>query len=606
MLAEGTILQGRYRIVSVLGRGGMGMVYRARDANLDCDVAVKQAFFDDEHLRKAFEREAKLLRKLTHPNLPKVTDLFTVGTVQYLVMDFIAGKDLHQLLGESGGKIPLATALEWIDQALDALEYLHGQEPPVIHRDIKPANLKVTEKGKLYVLDFGLAKGFHTQASRMSAPGSLQGYTPGYAPIEQMQNAGTDARSDLYAVGATLYHLLTGTPPPDAMVRSMNLLGRQPDPLRPAHEVNPQVPRPISAALERATAMYCDGRPATAAEMRRELREAVATHQRQVKTKPAPPPVAPVVAPTPRAKSGMSAPAALATAVACLLFGGAGVAVYQNAVTPKNERPVASSNPANEKPAPSATPPTGSAPKAIKNAIGMEFVLVPAGKFQMGSPKTEAKRSSDEGPQHEVTIGAPFYLGKYEVTQGEWAAVMGNNPSYFKGDDRLPVENVSWNDCQEFITRLNARKDGYVYRLPSEAEWEYACRAGTTTPFSFGKTLTTVQANYNGNYPYGDGPQGEYRNKTTRVGSFPANAWGLCDMHGNVWEWCQDGWHENYDGAPTDGSAWEVGSDNLRVVRGGSWGDLAFNCRAANRDRFAPDGRSFSVGVRLAVRLATN
>jgi formylglycine-generating enzyme required for sulfatase activity len=170
----------------------------------------------------------------------------------------------------------------------------------------------------------------------------------------------------------------------------------------------------------------------------------------------------------------------------------------------------------------------------------------------------------------------------------------------------LPVENVSWNDCQEFITRLNARQDGYVYRLPSEAEWEYACRAGTTTPFSFGETLATAQANYDRNYPYGDGPEGEYREKTTRVGSFPANAWGLHDMHGNVWEWCQDVWHDDYNGAPTDGRAWETGSDNRRILRGGSWRNYASLWRSAFRYFISPGGRSDSVGMRVAVRLATN
>jgi formylglycine-generating enzyme required for sulfatase activity len=232
------------------------------------------------------------------------------------------------------------------------------------------------------------------------------------------------------------------------------------------------------------------------------------------------------------------------------------------------------------------------------NSIGMEFVLVSAGTFQMGSNAYDWEK-----PIHEVTIAAPFYLGKYQVTQGEWTAVMGDNPSrfpsWFERDDRFPVENVSWDDCQEFIKRLNARKDGYVYRLPSEAEWEYACRAGTTTPFSFGETLTAAQANYNGDYPYGDGPKGEYRKKTTRVGSFPPNAWGLHDMHGNVWEWCQDVWHGNYDGAPTDGSAWEAGSDNLRVVRGGSWCSNANYCRSANRFYSAPGLRFSSNGFRL-------
>jgi formylglycine-generating enzyme required for sulfatase activity len=270
-----------------------------------------------------------------------------------------------------------------------------------------------------------------------------------------------------------------------------------------------------------------------------------------------------------------------------------GIAVYEKFVTPKNASPVTTEQ----------SPPTNTM-EMVKNALGMEFVLVPAGKFRMGS-----NADGDEKPIHEVTIAAPFYLGKYEVTQGEWKAVMGDNPSHFKrydwlpgwfkGDDRLPVERVSWNDCQKFITRLNARQDGYVYRLPSEAEWEYACRAGTTTPFSFGETLTAAQANYNGEYPYGDGPKGEYRKRTTRVGSFPANAWGLHDMHGNVREWCQDRYHENYNEAPNDGSAWEIGSDNTRILRGGSWGYFAYYCRSANRDCHTPVGRGNYIGFRL-------
>ena len=238
-------------------------------------------------------------------------------------------------------------------------------------------------------------------------------------------------------------------------------------------------------------------------------------------------------------------------------------------------------------------------PPTFKNSVGMEFVLIPAGSFLMGSPNTEAERLSTEGPQHKVTFKQPFYLGKFQVTQAEWQAVMGDNPSFFEGDT-LPVEQVSWDDCQEFLKKLNAKKDGYLYRLPSEAEWEYACRAGTTTPFSFGETITTDQVNYDGNYPYGKSPKGEYRQKTTPVGSFPANAWGLHDMHGNVWEWCQDGWHDTYAGAPSDGSVWETGADNtFRMVRGGSWDGGARGCRAANRGWTAPDGRYHHVGVRV-------
>ncbi len=205
----------------------------------------------------------------------------------------------------------------------------------------------------------------------------------------------------------------------------------------------------------------------------------------------------------------------------------------------------------------------------------------------------------NEKPVHKVTIGKPFYLGKFEVTQAEWKVVMESDPSYFKGDD-LPVENVSWDDCRKFIEKLNGRRDGYEYRLPSEAEWEYACRAGTTTAFVFGETITTDRVNYNGNYPYGNAPKGAYREKTTPVGSFPPNALGLYDMHGNVWEWCQDRWHGNYEGAPNSGSAWEGGGENVRVLRGGSWNDFADLCRSAYRGGSTPDDRGSLMGFRVA------
>ncbi|MEB3825989.1 formylglycine-generating enzyme family protein, partial [Phormidium sp. CCY1219] len=205
----------------------------------------------------------------------------------------------------------------------------------------------------------------------------------------------------------------------------------------------------------------------------------------------------------------------------------------------------------------------------LRQGIGLEMVRIPAGTFIMGSPQTESGRDKNEGPQHQVKV-PEFFIGKYPVTQAQWQAVMGNNPSYFTGDN-LPVENVFWHDAVAFCEQLS-EKTGRVYRLPSEAEWEYACRAGTTTPFHFGETITPELANYNGNYPYAEEEKGEYRKKTTPVGNFPPNAFGLQDMHGNVWEWCQDTWHANYNGAPSDGSAWDWGGDSgYRMRRGGSW-----------------------------------
>ncbi len=242
----------------------------------------------------------------------------------------------------------------------------------------------------------------------------------------------------------------------------------------------------------------------------------------------------------------------------------------------------------------------------LGNGVVLEIVPIPGGKFLMGSPENEPERYDFESPQHTVTI-QPFFMGKFPVTQSQWAIVaalkkvnidLDPDPSRFKGANR-PVERVSWDDAIEFCARLS-NKTGKTYRLPSEAEWEYACRAGTTTPFYCGETITTDLANYDGNYTYNSGTKGEYRKQTTDVGKFPPNPFGLFDMHGNIWEWCQDGWHENYNGAPADGSPWMSENDN-RLLRGGSWLNDPWDCRSADRDGLARDDRGSSVGFRVVV-----
>jgi len=227
----------------------------------------------------------------------------------------------------------------------------------------------------------------------------------------------------------------------------------------------------------------------------------------------------------------------------------------------------------------------------IVNSIGMKFVLIPTGRFMMGSPSGEAKRSSHEGPQHEVEITKFFYLGQHEVTQGQWKAVMGSNPSHFKGDD-LPVESVSWNDVQEFIRRLNQQENTNRYRLPTEAEWEYACRAGSRSAYSFGDSADRL-----GEYAWYDGNSGA---KTHPVGQKKPNAWGLFDMHGNVWEWCQD-WYgaDYYSGSPA-ADPQGPSSGQSRVLRGGSWYVNPIYTRSADRDWSDPGFRSGLIGVRLA------
>ncbi|WP_375327975.1 SUMF1/EgtB/PvdO family nonheme iron enzyme [Microcystis sp. BLCC-F210] len=245
----------------------------------------------------------------------------------------------------------------------------------------------------------------------------------------------------------------------------------------------------------------------------------------------------------------------------------------------------------------------------LGNGITLEMVAIPGGTFLMGTEDEEIERLvkkfnweglRSERPKREVNV-PPFFIGKYPITQAQWKAIaatakididLETNPSNFKGDE-LPVERVNWYQATEFCKRLS-RETKREYRLPSEAEWEYACRAGTTTPFYFGETITGELANYRASKTYAEEAKGEFRKQTTPVGQFPPNAFGLYDMHGNVWEWCADTWHDNYDGAPTDGSAWiEKGNDNFSPLRGGSWYFFPTFCRSAFRDYYyRRDGNS--------------
>jgi len=254
-------------------------------------------------------------------------------------------------------------------------------------------------------------------------------------------------------------------------------------------------------------------------------------------------------------------------------------------------------------PAGQVPPPNRTAGDVWKDPLsGVDFVWIPEGEFWMGSPDNEKDRGSDEGPRHRVRLTKGFWLGRTVVTQGQWQAVMGSNPSYFKNGNNYPVEQVSWDDCQEYIRTLNSKAGGNAYRLPTEAEWEYACRAITTTAYHFSDRLDSSQANFDGNFPYGGAAKGVYRQKTAPVMSCRPNAWGLYDMHGNVWEWCQDWYGENYFNTAKDGVNNPKGPDNGngRLLRGGSWLDGGGCCRSAFRDGYRPADRSYTLGLRLA------
>lgn len=270
-LAPDTVLQDRYRIVRQLGRGGMGAVYEAVDQRLGITVALKETLSSEPSMRRQFEHEARLLAGMQHPALPRVSDHFVEGNRAFLVMEFIGGVDLARIISQQPGPFPRDQVIAWADQLLDALVYLHSRDREVIHRDIKPHNLKLTSTGQIALLDFGLAK---AQASDPSVTSSQAffGYTRHYAPLEQIQDQRTDPRSDIYALGATLYHLLTGIKPPDALVRASALVSSQPDPLQPADKIHAAVGPQIAAILQKAMAQRPEDRYASANEFREAFR----------------------------------------------------------------------------------------------------------------------------------------------------------------------------------------------------------------------------------------------------------------------------------------------------------------------------------------------
>jgi serine/threonine protein kinase/sugar lactone lactonase YvrE len=322
-LLPGALIHDRYKIVRQIGRGGMGAVYEAIDIRLSNTVALKQTLVRSAELDEAFAREARLLSALRHPALPVVSDFFADGDGRFLVMQFIPGADLATLLEQQSAPFGLGEVVPWAEQLLDALEYLHQQQPPIIHRDIKPQNLKLTPRGELILLDFGLAKGGGGTSSHAPTSVSLFGYTPQFAPLEQIRASGTGPRSDIYSFAATIYALLTKRAPINALERAETVLQGQPDPLPSAASLNPQVPQALSDLLDRCMALNLTERPATAADVRAAWRTALtapatttllAERTVQRAASPAAPPLRPPATPeyTPRA---------LSRGGGCMLFG---------------------------------------------------------------------------------------------------------------------------------------------------------------------------------------------------------------------------------------------------------------------------------------------
>jgi hypothetical protein len=273
MIETGRILQDRYQIDRQIGQGGMGAVYIATDRRFSSTVAIKETLCMDDNYRKAIEREARLLNSLKHAALPRVSDHFIENNGQFLVMEYIPGEDVACILEEKGEPFPVDQVLIWADQLLDALEFLHSQENPVIHRDIKPQNLKITARGQIILLDFGLAKGNPTDAGNKTAAKSIFGYSRNYASLEQIQGTGTDPRSDLYSLAATLYHMLTNQAPEDALTRAMAMLSNRPDPLIPANALVEGIPAGVAGILQNALDLNAEKRPSSAGQMREMLED---------------------------------------------------------------------------------------------------------------------------------------------------------------------------------------------------------------------------------------------------------------------------------------------------------------------------------------------
>jgi serine/threonine protein kinase len=288
MLRPNAILSNRYQVIRQIGEGGMGTVYVAKDNRLGNYVALKQTLYTDVQMLRAFEREARLLARLRHHALPKVTDYFDESGAQFLVMEYVGGRDLSEMIAERARPFKLRPVLNWADQLLEVLQYLHSRESPILHRDIKPANLKLISENQIILLDFGLAKGTVGLMTSVATNRSVVGYTPHFAPLEQIEGTGTDPRSDLYSLGATLYYLVTGVVPTDARTRALAIINESPDPLEPTvtppyEETDSTLVEDFAAFLMRAMALSPKKRPGTASEMREQLRKMRAAHADRVR-----------------------------------------------------------------------------------------------------------------------------------------------------------------------------------------------------------------------------------------------------------------------------------------------------------------------------------
>ena len=624
----------RFKITRVLGQGGFGRTYLAKDTqSLDSACVVKQLTASiagsqltrkNDKITDLFQREAEQLKKLGgHTRIPQLIAYFREEQYLYLVQEYIQGEDLEK--ERKKGVWSEKQVRQLLEEILPVLDFVHRNG--LVHRDIKPPNIMrrsistpVANKGDLVLIDFGVSKDLSSKVKTRMA-GTRVG-TFGYAPEEQMEVGEAYPASDLYSLGATCFELLSEKKP-NALFRDRGYSWTE---IYHQHLKNP-LSKDFQTVLHRLLQRDYQSRYQSAQEVIKAL-QPKSQKSTTIKTKKIP--VKPV-------KTASTRRRFIEIAVGTL-----GLTVFIKALenvfsqSPQNtSESTVSQTPSNPTPKLIEPVETPSTPKPqvsittepfefttvrvndrgeeierskkkvnqfienLSNDVTLEMVEVPGGRFIMGSSNREKGSDDDERPQHQVTLKS-FFIGKYPVTQAQWQTVanlpkinreLDPYPARFKGNN-LPVEQVSWFDAVEFCARL-FELTGKGYTLPSEAQWEYACRAGTTTPFYFGKTITSKLANYDGTKTYANEPKGQHRKKTTSVGSFPPNAFGVYDMHGNVWEWCADTWHDSYEEAPTDGSAWtdkntDNNSKSIRLLRGGSWYLHPIYCRSAYRYDLVP------------------
>jgi len=584
------LVLGAYVLLERLGEGGAGQVFKARHQGLDRMVALKvirAALLSDPEVVGRFHREIQVLSRLSHPNVVRAYDAGPCGNTHMLVMEYVEGIDLARLVRKNG-PLPVAQACAYIRQASLGLQHAH--EHHLVHRDIKPHNLLVSGQGaagQVKILDMGLARigrsasGETTAAfterlgSSLTPVGAVMLGTLDYmAPEPALDFHKADIRADIYSLGCTFYFLLAGRPPFGEGTVTQKLLSHQNRDVPDLAQVRRDVPVHLRAVLQRMMAKLPEHRFQSPAEVIAALDDRSGV---------------PFAVP-PSAGSGRPAAAPPAAIVPCsgglrrfaphtkrwALMAGLLVLLVGCAVATLGWFRVGA----------------GPAP-VIENSIHMKLAYIKPGNFQMGSPADAQQAGGGdrlESPRHQVRLTRGFYLGVHEVTQDQYQKVMGQNPSANPESPDHPVERVRFEDAIEFCKRLSAtaeeKKAGRLYRLPTEAEWEYACRAGSAAIFHWGNSLSSKQANFNGTEPFGGAEPGTFVRKTVKAGSYSANAWGLHDMHGNVAEWCLDGPRVYTAQAVDDPRGPEtVGAE--RVLRGGGWEQSGWWCRCAAR---APSG----------------